>query len=135
KVIWKYESERISRRGLAYWPGDQATHPRVYAGSGSDLIAIDVTTGKPAPAFGNEGRVDMKKGVLGDLPDARFAMDSPPAVFHDILITGSANNEPAPSQGAYGDVRGWDARTGALVWTFHTVPRRGEPGNQTWEGD
>jgi len=135
KLLWKYEAERVTRRGLAYWPGDKATHPRVFAGSGSDLVAIDVTTGKPAPGFGNEGRVDMKKGVLGDLPDARLAMDSPPAVYKDIVITGSNNNEPAPSIGAYGDVRGWDARAGKLKWTFHTVPRKGEPGNETWEGE
>jgi quinoprotein glucose dehydrogenase len=77
----------------------------------------------------------MKQGVLGELPDARLAMQSPPAVYKDIVITGSNNNEPAPSAGAYGDVRGWDARTGKLVWTFHTVPRKGEPGNETWEGD
>ncbi|HVW87787.1 MAG TPA: PQQ-binding-like beta-propeller repeat protein, partial [Bryobacteraceae bacterium] len=135
KLLWKYTAPSITRRGLAYWPGDRNTHARVYAGSGSNLLAIDVTTGKPAPGFGNEGSVDMKQGVLGELPDARLAMQSPPAVYKDIVITGSNNNEPAPSAGAYGDVRGWDARTGKLVWTFHTVPRKGEPGNETWEGD
>jgi quinoprotein glucose dehydrogenase len=135
KVLWKFDVNEVTRRGLAYWPGDRSLHPRVYAGTGSNLIAIDVTTGKPAPGFGNEGLVDMKKGVLGDLPDARLTMMSPPAVYKDIIITGSNNNEPAPSLGAYGDIRGWDARTGKLVWTFHTVPRKGEPGNDTWEGD
>ena len=135
KTIWSYAADTVTKRGVAYWPGDAKTHARVYVGSGSDLIAIDVTTGKPAPAFGNEGRVDMKKGVLGDLTDARFSMMSPPAVYKDIVVTGSNNNEPAPSQGAYGDIRGWDARTGKLVWTFHTVPRPGEPGSETWEGD
>jgi glucose dehydrogenase len=135
KQIWKYEAAQVTRRGLAYWPGDRQTHPRVFAGAGSNLIAIDVTTGKPAPAFGDEGSVDMKKGVLGDLPDARLTMMSPPAIYGDIVITGSDNNEPAPSPGAYGDIRGWNARSGELVWTFHTVPRKGEPGNETWEGD
>ena len=135
KVIWKFQAANVTRRGLAFWPGDKNTHPRVYSGTGSNLLAIDVTTGKPAPGFGTEGLVDMKKGVLGDLPDARLTMQSPPAVFKDIIITGSNNNEPAPSLGAYGDIRGWDARTGKLIWTFHTVPRKGEPGNETWEGD
>ncbi len=133
KVLWKYPiASFVTRRGVAYWPGDRSTHPRVYTGAGSDLVALDVTTGKPAPGFGNEGVVDMKKGVLGDLDDARLTMASPPAVFKDIVITGSNNNEPAPSIGAYGDIRGWDARTGKLVWTFHTVPRPGEPGHDTW---
>ena len=56
-------------------------------------------------------------------------------MYKDIIITGGNNNEPAPSLGAYGDIRGWDARTGKLLWTFHTVPRKGEPGNETWAGD
>jgi glucose dehydrogenase len=135
KEIWRHQTPNVSLRGVAYWPGDRTTHPRVYAGTGSNMVAIDVTTGKPAPGFGNEGLVDLRQGVLGDFPDARMAMQSPPGVYKDIIITGSNNNEPAPSEGAYGDIRGWDARSGKLVWTFHTVPRKGEPGNETWEGE
>ena len=60
---------------------------------------------------------------------------SPPVVFKDIVITGGNNGEQAPSLGLYGDIRGWDARTGALLWSFHTVPRAGEPGVETWEGE
>jgi quinoprotein glucose dehydrogenase len=107
-------------------------HARVFAGNGPLLLALDVTTGKPAPGFGNEGRVDLKKGVLGDLKDGRYALESPPAVFGDVVITGCSNGEGSPSQGAYGDIRGWDAKTGKLVWAFHTVPRPGEPGSNTW---
>ena len=59
----------MALRGLAYWPGTGGLHPRVFAGNGPYLLALDVTTGKPAPGFGNEGRVDLKKGVLGDLKD------------------------------------------------------------------
>ena len=70
--------------------------------------------------------------MLGDLKDGRYALDSPPAVFGDIVITGCSNGEGSPTQGAYGDIRGWDARTGKLLWTFHTVPRPGEPGSDTW---
>ena len=132
KQIWHYEATQVALRGLAYWPGDKTTHPRVFAGVKGGMIAIDATNGKPATGFANEGLLDLKKGVLGDLPDARFALQSPPAVYKNIVITGSANGEGTPTAGAYGDVRGWDAYTGKLVWTFHTVPRPGEPGNQTW---
>jgi quinoprotein glucose dehydrogenase len=135
KVIWHYEADGAALRGLVYWPGNKVTHPRVFSGVRDTLLAVDVTTGKPAAGFGNEGIVDLKTGILGELRDARLALDSPPAVYKDILITGSSNGEGHPSTGAYGDIRGWDAHTGKLLWTFHTVPREGEPGNDTWPKD
>ena len=132
ELLWKYDAAPVALRGLAYWPGTGSLHPRVFAGNGQFLLALDVTTGKPAPGFGDEGRVDLKKGVLGDLKDGRYALQSPPAVFGDVVITGCSNGEGAPTAGAYGDIRGWDAKTGKLLWTFHTVPRPGEPGSETW---
>ena len=53
----------MALRGLAYWPGSGGLHSRVFAGNGPFLLALDVTTGKPAPGFGNEGRLDVKQGV------------------------------------------------------------------------
>ncbi len=135
KQIWRHEATQVALRGLAYWPGDKSTHPRVFAGVKGGMIAIDVTTGKPAAGFANEGLLDLKQGVLGDLPDARIALQSPPTVYENIVITGSANGEGSPSVGAYGDIRGWNASTGKLVWSFHTVPRPGEPGYETWPPD
>jgi len=132
ELLWKYDATPVALRGLAYWPGAGGLHPRVFAGNRHFLLALDVTTGKPAPGFGNEGRLDLKTGVLGDLKDGRYALESPPAVFGDVVITGSSNGEGSPSAGAYGDIRGWDAKTGELLWTFHTVPRPGEPGSETW---
>lgn len=135
KVIWRYDGARVTDRGVTYWPGDRQRNPRVYVGVGSNLVALDVTTGKPAPGFGKEGIVDMRQGVADGLGDVPFSMLSPPVIYKDIVITGSNNSEGTPSIGAYGDVRGWDASTGKLLWTFHTVPRPGEPGNETWKGD
>jgi len=164
ELLWKYSAAPVALRGLAYWSGSKGLHPRVFTGNGHYLLALDVTTGRPAPAFGDEGRVDLKPGVLGDLTaqmgahfraaieepepkgaggagrpvlrgslnDGRYALDSPPAVFGNIVITGCSNGEGTPSTGAYGDIRGWDAVTGKLLWTFHTVPRPGEPGAETW---
>jgi glucose dehydrogenase len=131
ELLWKHPA-MAALRGLAYWKGSGGLHSRVFAGNDHYLLALDVTTGKPAPGFGNEGRVDLKPGVLGDLADGRYTLQSPPAVFGDIVITGCSNGENSPSQGAYGDIRGWDAKTGKLKWTFHTVPRPGEPGSETW---
>ena len=131
-LLWKYDATPMALRGLAYWKGTGGLHSRVFVGNGPFLLALDVVTGKPAPGFGNEGRVDLKKGVLGDLKDGRYALQSPPAIFRDVLITGSSNGEGSPTAGAYGDVRGWDAKTGKLLWTFHTVPRPGDAGTETW---
>ncbi|HWB98166.1 MAG TPA: pyrroloquinoline quinone-dependent dehydrogenase [Bryobacteraceae bacterium] len=132
ELLWKYETKPVALRGLAYWRGAGGLHSRVFAGNGPYLLALDVTTGKPAPGFGDEGRVNLKQGVLGDLQDGRYVLQSPPAVFGDVVITGSSNGEGAPSAGTYGDIRGWDAKTGKLLWTFHTVPRPGEAGAETW---
>ena len=135
ELLWKYGSAPMALRGLAYWMGTGGLHSRVFAGNGHFLLALDVTTGRPAPGFGNEGRVDLKQGVLGDLEDGQYALESPPAVFGDIVITGCSNGEGSPPAGAYGDIRGWDAKTGKLLWTFHTVPRPGEAGSETWPSD
>ena len=62
-------------------------------------------------------------------------LDSPPVIYRDVVITGGSNGEGSPSTGLYGDIRGWDARSGKLLWSFHTVPRTGEPGVETWEGE
>lgn len=135
RQLWHYETTQVALRGLAYWPGANGTHPRVFAGVKGGMIALDATTGKPAPGFANEGLLDLRQGVLDGLPDAKISLQSPPSLYKDIVITGSANGEGSPSTGAYGDIRGWDARTGKLLWSFHTVPRPGEPGSETWPKD
>lgn len=132
RLLWKYELEGMAIRGLSYWPGDAQTPARVFAGVRDQLLALDVKTGLPAAGFGDNGRVDLKQGIADGLADARIVLTSPPAIYKDIVITGGSNGEGAPSAGAYGDIRGWNARTGKLVWTFHTVPREGEPGSDTW---
>ena len=134
KVRWKFAYEDMSRRGLAYWPGDGTARPRVYTGAADgQLIAVDVTTGQLAKDFGVDGVVDLKVSVGADGGTGAFGHPSPPAVYRNVLITGGTNGEGAPGTGRfYGDVRGWDARTGKLLWTFNTVPRPGEPGYDTW---
>jgi glucose dehydrogenase len=134
-TIWKFESPApVGKRGVAYWPGDGTAGPRLLQGAGDRLLAIDAKTGRLATEFGGFGWVDLKLGIKGDV-DGRIGHLSPPAVYKNIIITGGNNGESAPSLGLYGDIRGWDARTGKLLWQFHTVPRPGEPGNETWEGD
>jgi glucose dehydrogenase len=137
KVIWRYTAPAtVSRRGVAYWPGDRDTPPRLFTGSGDRLLAVDAERGKPAQGFGDgdSGSVDLKASIRGDV-DGGFSLTSPPTIYKNIVITGGNNGEQSPSSGLYGDIRGWDAKTGKLLWSFHTVPRAGEPGVETWEGD
>ncbi len=137
KVRWKYQaSGEVTRRGVAYWPGDGQGSPRIYSGDGDGrMIAVDVRTGQLARDFGAEGVVDLKASVSVDGGTGSFVLASPPAVYKNVVITGGNNNEGSPSAGLYGDIRGWDARTGKLLWSFHTVPRPGEPGSETWPAD
>jgi len=139
KELWAFpleKREQASTRGLAYWPGGKGAGPRIIFGTRSGkLIALDAKTGKPAVDFGVNGVVDMKTPeVMNGNLHAPLGMSSPPAIYRDLIITGSRVQE-MPVKGAAGDVRAWDARTGKLVWTFHTVPREGEVGHDTWEGD
>lgn len=122
-----------SLRGVEYWPGDTATPPRLFFGTRDGrLIALDAATGAFAAGFGSGGVVELKTPEVLNGADGRFyGMTSPPIVFENLVITGSAVQE-FPAQGAAGDVRAWDARTGQLVWTFHSVPRPGEPNHGTW---
>jgi glucose dehydrogenase len=134
RVLWKFSNTDMSRRGLAYWPGDAQTGARFFTGAGDGrMIAVDVKTGTLAAEFGTGGSIDLKASVSVDGGKGAFGLPSPPAVYRDIVITGGTNGEGAPATGRlYGDVRGWDARTGRMLWTFHTVPRPGEPGSETW---
>lgn len=122
-----------SQRGLEYWPGDKDHAPRVVFGTRDGrLYALDAATGKPAAGFGSDGMVDMKTpDVLNGTDGAFYGMTSPPTVFENLIITGSAVQE-FPALGAAGDVRAWDAVTGKLVWTFHSIPKKGEPNYGTW---
>ncbi|MEO7691829.1 MAG: pyrroloquinoline quinone-dependent dehydrogenase [Sphingomonas sp.] len=139
KEVWTYQMpqrDQASTRGVQYWPGTKGAKPEIVFGTRSGrLIALDAATGVPVPTFGTAGIVDMKTPeVMNGNPRSQYGMSGPPAIYGGLIITGSRVQE-SPSLGAKGDVRAWDARTGALVWTFHTVPQPGEVGHETWEGD
>ena len=137
KEIWSTEIKggAPAMRGLEYWQGDRQSPAEVFFGTADGrLIALNAKTGKPVPGFGNEGVVDMKAGVMNDFPNSVFGLSSPPIVYKNVLITG-AHVQEFPSVGASGDTRGWDVHTGKLLWQFHTVPRPGEAGSETWEGN
>ncbi|MBV9181878.1 MAG: pyrroloquinoline quinone-dependent dehydrogenase [Acidobacteria bacterium] len=135
--IWTYEVQggSPSTRGLAYWPGDKQQPPSLLFGTSTGkLIALSAKTGTPISTFGDAGIVDIKAGALDGLKDSFFDLSSPPIIYKDLVITG-AHVQESPSRGALGDTRAWDVHTGKLIWTFHSVPRPGEPGSETWSGN
>ena len=143
KEIWTYqlpERDQASTRGVQYWPGSgpkgRGARPEIVFGTRAGrLIALDAATGAPVPGFGENGIVTMKTPeVMNGNPASQYGMSGPPAIYGDLIITGSRVQE-TPSIGARGDVRAWDARTGKRVWTIKTVPGPGEVGHGTWEGD
>lgn len=140
EVLWKYDSPlNIHGRGLGYWPGDGNTSPRLYFGTDQGfLVALDVTTGQPAPGFGRGGQIDAYIGVasevVGDSRRATFTIPNPVTVYKNLIITGARPGEAGPP-GPRGDIRAFDARTGRLVWTFHVIPQPGEANHEAWKGD
>ena len=136
KEIWKYQSPGTpAYRGIAYWPGDKQYPPQIVFGTTDGLlISLNAKTGQPVSGFGDEGVVKLRQGVSDKYPDNPYGMSSPPTIYHNLIITGSHVQE-APALGPAGDVRAWDIHNGKLVWTFHTIPRPGEPNHNVWEGD
>ncbi len=143
RELWKFDPQSKAvgalkyraHRGVAYWPGNGHTPPRILFGTlDGRLIALNAKTGLEVPGFGNEGEVNLRQGVAEGFPESTYAETSPPAIYGDLAITGAEVPE-SPGLGPRGDVRAWDVRTGKLVWTFHTVPQPGEPGHETWQGD
>ncbi len=130
--------ERVRQtRGVAYWQDPQSDDTRVVAVVGSYLVALNALTGSRYSDFGDNGEVDLTQGYDDRTVDT-FSWGSPPIVVNDVVVIGSAITDvtnpsmPAMKEMPPGDVRGFDVRTGAQLWSFHTVPREGEPGNETW---
>jgi quinoprotein glucose dehydrogenase len=139
REIWAYElpdGDKPATRGVEYWPGGGGAGAEILFGTRSGkLIALTAQYGTPVAGFGINGIVNMKTPeVMNGRPFSMLGMSSPPLIYRDLVITGSRVQE-MPTLGAAGDVRAWNVRTGKLVWTFHSVPRPGEIGHDTWEGD
>jgi quinoprotein glucose dehydrogenase len=137
KKLWSFDHKYKPRpsRGIAYWPGDKNSPPTLFFGTEDGLlIAVNAKTGKLVPGFAKEGELDLKPGMKDNHPDALYGLNGAPAVYKNLVFTGS-HVQDAGSLGGKGDVRAWYAATGKLVWTFHTVPRPGELGHETWLND
>jgi quinoprotein glucose dehydrogenase len=121
KEKWRYamKSGVPSRRGVTYWPGDANTPPRIFFTSERRLIGLNARTGEPAAGFGHGGDV-------GEI-DMVAPYNSAATLYKNLLIVGT--------NGSPGGVRAFDARTGAKVWDFYTVPKADDPVSSTWKNE
>ncbi|MBI1896047.1 MAG: pyrroloquinoline quinone-dependent dehydrogenase [Acidobacteria bacterium] len=138
KEIWVHPAEPdtkiITSRGINYWESSDRSDRRLLFASNHYLRAIDARTGESIESFGTGGCVDLKQGLDRDPETIRLVQATTAGrVFENLLILGSATNQGYGS--APGDIRAFDVRTGKQVWTFHTVPRPGETGYETWPKD
>jgi quinoprotein glucose dehydrogenase len=136
KERWAYQvpdDDQPATRGVSYWPGRD---PRIVFGTrGGRLIALNAGNGAPASGFGKDGAVDLHSdAVMQGFPNAFLSITSAPVIYKNLIITGSRTQE-VPQQGASGQVRAFDVRTGREVWHFNGVPQPGEKFHDTWEGD
>ena len=135
KSIWEYDSQpgvtsrrTHQHRGISYWPAGG----RIFTGTmDGKLIGLDIKTGKPAAGFGDNGVLDLRAGIADRWPKAAYAVTSPAAIFENLVIVGAEVPEGF-AIGPSGLVRAFDARSGKLVWAFHTIPQPGEFGHETW---
>lgn len=134
RLLWKFDSGINSTqpcRGVTHWTDGR--NSIVFAGVMNFLYALDAATGKPLPAFGNHGRIDLRRNLRGNFRSQSVALTTPGVTYKDLIILGGRDPEtyPAPP----GDIRAYDVHTGAMRWIFHTVPHPGEPGEETWPHD
>ncbi len=131
---------QLSGRGLSYWT-DGRDERILYVTPGYRLVALDARTGNRISGFGKDGIVDLKVGVVYgtgqqiDLETGDAGLHSTPTVVKDVVIVGMSMKESMTVKthnNAKGQVRAFDVRTGKQLWSFNTIPRPGEFGNDTW---
>jgi len=134
KLLWRFDSGiqgRGPNRSVVYWAAGKQS--RIFAAIQSYIYALDAQTGRPIPTFGEQGRIDLRAGLNRDPAGQSIVLTSPGIIYKDLLIVGGRTPEALPAP--LGDIRAYDVRTGKLRWAFHTIPRPGEFGYDTWPKD
>ena len=97
------------------------------------VYALDAATGKPVPRFGKDGRIDLREDLVRNPAEQVIYLTSPAVIYKDLMIVGGRVSDTLPASD--GDIRAYEVRTGKLRWAFHTIPRPGEFGDDTWPKD
>lgn len=127
---------RFNNRGLAYWTDGRGNERVILITPGYQLVGLDAKTGKPIPSFGKDGIVDLWEGLGREVKVNQIGASSPAMIVGDVAVIGNAmlgGTAPVTMNNVPAYIRGYDVRSGKLLWTFHTVPLPGEFGYDTWE--
>ena len=120
-------------RGVGYWSSEDKQRI-FFATNDANLWSIDALTGLPDSSFGDGGKIDLSLGLGREIDKRQYGVVSPPLVTNDIVVVNSIINDgPTTKEMPPGNVRGFDPRTGDIVWMFETIPQAGAFGNETWE--
>jgi quinoprotein glucose dehydrogenase len=138
---WKFKlpgDDTPAKRGISYWPGDGKVPASIIFGTDNGILySLKASDGTPNTGFGTNGTVDVKTPEVMNGFKVPYSIQQAPAIYKNLVITGAGTGEgpggSAGGAGPSGDTRAWDARTGKLAWTFHTVPRPGEIGYDSWD--
>lgn len=129
--LWRFDTAGSGiSRGLTYWQNERGGERRIFYSVGEELGALDPATGELITTFGEGGRLDLHNDLGRDVSALTVRMRTPGAIYKDMLIIGSSLSEGPAT--APGHVRAYDVRAGTLRWIFHTIPRDGEFGAETW---
>ncbi len=133
---------QLSGRGVSYWTDGKGDDRVVFVTTGYRLVELNAKTGQPIQSFAKNGMVDLKEGAVTgtgqqiDLENGEIGLHATPLVVKDVVIVGSSFKEGmtvVTKNNTKGLVRAFDVKSGKLLWTFNTIPRPGEFGNETWE--
>jgi len=144
ETLWTYDPKvwggprpgnlGFNMRGLAYWEDENGAGRIILGTNRAYIYAIDAKTGKLISEFGDEGAVDMLEGLRRRNNRRNIFSLSPATICRDVIVIGAGlNDRPILKEMVPGDVRGYDVRTGELLWTFHNPPIKGEFGYDTWK--
>jgi quinoprotein glucose dehydrogenase len=148
ETLWMYRLDegprgavvaRVVNRGLAYWSDGKDDERILLISPGFQLLALNAKTGALLTSFGKNGLIDLTEGLdRAVVKPGQIGASSPAIVVKDVVIVGAAlqtGTAPSSKENVPGYIRGFDVRTGKKLWTFKTIPRPGEFGNETWEND
>ena len=137
--IWKFDPFKFAPtrfnqcRGITYWTDGKDR--RIFFAAGTNLYCVNAFTGMQEPRFGRDGRISLYTGldINHRVDELYVTATSPPVVYKNVLIIGSAVSEAGNAAPGY--IRAFDVLTGKLLWTFHSIPQPGDPGYATWPKD